>query len=109
VTFVNGKFIAVDGSANVAESPDGITWTIAALPDSDKGTYGATGVAFGNGVFVTIPVAGTQTATSPDGITWSLGGQMPTNDTWTAITFGAGKFVAIAGGGAGSATAATSP
>lgn len=58
----------------------------------------ALGVTRGNGVFVLV---GTDfVATSPDGITWTERVAANAND-WYSVTYGNGRFVAIANSGAG--------
>src|SRR5208283_803656 len=105
VTYGNGQFVAVGTSYNVngngsdtwsdviLTSPDGITWTSAALPSGTCGTStnssvteaGLYGVTYGNGQFVAvgeylITTSGANNSTtttwsdviltSPDGSTW---------------------------------------
>lgn len=126
VTF-NGsnQFVAVGAADNptgnaAMYSADGVTWTAATTPVIPAaGTDPATpvtydSVAYGNGsgsagayayVAVSASANGLVTAdyrvmTSPDGITWTPR-TAPTNDHWVSVAFGAGRFVAVTGGGGG--------
>lgn len=58
----------------------------------------ALAVGYGNGLFV---IVGTNLiATSPDGINWT-NRTAPNSNDWYSVTYGNGKFVAIANSGAG--------
>ena len=48
-------------------------------------------------LFVTVSSNSTTAASSTDGITWTTR-TLPTNDSWTGLTFGNNTFVAVAGG-----------
>lgn len=94
VTYGNGVFVAVGNSGVCATSPDGVTWTYRAMPD----TLHYSGVAYGNGLFVAIVTTTASTCvTSPDGITWTYR-TMPSSQIWNAVTYGGGQFVAVASG-----------
>jgi len=54
-------------------------------------------IAYGNGVFVAISVAGVVNTSSDGGITWVVGGSLPAG-SWRSITYGNGRFVATASG-----------
>lgn len=101
----NGTFVLVGTDAGVnyvVYSTDGITWTAPTFPAKQW-----TCVAFGNGVFVALSyLNGTtnQAMTSPDGITWTSR-NTSSDQTWSAICFGGGQFVAVCGG----STVITSP
>lgn len=77
-------------------------------------SVGSNGVAFGNGVFVSIPTgADARTInTSTDGVTWTGTANAlpapPTGASWASIAFGNGVFVAISGGSVDSNVAAYS-
>ena len=78
----------------------------------DAGTTNpSVGVAYGAGRFVSLTASG-QTWFSNDGRTWVLGAVISaiTSRSYSAIAFGNGLFVAIAGGATGNTTSyATSP
>jgi hypothetical protein len=96
----NGLFVAV-GDHTIDTSPDGITWTRRAPQLYQQ----LQGVAYGNGVFVTMGVwndgrgyvyYGVQR--SSDGINWS-GSDAPANALLRGIAFGGGQFVMVGDGG----------
>ena len=117
VAYGNGKFVAVadtaTGSNEIMTSSDGITWSACVSTScGNAAAYQWAGIAFGNGVFVAVSrtpsptYGGTGTTTngvmySSDGITWNTGPSHISGVTaanpWRAITFGNGKFVAVAG------------
>lgn len=114
VAYGNGTFAAVS-SANIATSPDGITWTSRTSPSANLWLS----VAYGNGVFVAVgqTSSGNNTSTaitSPDGITWTQR-TLPASQIWRSIAFGNGIFVAartasvIGGSETTTAPCATSP
>jgi len=91
VTYGNGLFVAVasTGTDRVMTSPDA-AWF---------------GVTFGNGVFVAVDNAdgpsGNQAMSSTDGIDWTLD-ETPNYASatgWQAVTYGDGRFVAVAATG----------
>jgi hypothetical protein len=98
IAYGNGVYVTVSGSGVSSTSPDGLTWTQHTM------TAGYGGVRFLNGVFVVR--SATKAATSPDGITWTEG-NMPSEQTWAAIAYGNGTFVAVTNDG--NSVAATSP
>ena len=101
ITYGHGLFVAVSSSGNdVITSPDGVNWTLRTSP---VGQWVA--VTYGNGTF---DASGSNSVnmTSPDGVNWTSHPALSTTD-WKDITYGNGKFVAVASGG--SATIATSP
>lgn len=74
-------FVAV-GYIGIITSSDGITWTSRSCPAISYGTYGLTGITYGNGKFVAVAAAGNNqnenlSIYSADGINWSLGGICP--------------------------------
>jgi hypothetical protein len=106
-----GQFVAVHAGSSqagfqAATSPDGITWTIRSTPLITG--FPASGVpwrdiAYGNGTYVAVAQGNTlggspQIMTSPDGITWTAADSIFPNNWWTAITYGAGLFVALSCG-----------
>jgi surface protein len=54
-------------------------------------------IAYGNGLFVKIPITGTVFQTSTDGTTWQTRIPDPRNlfSSWNAIAYGNGRFVAV--------------
>lgn len=94
VAYGAGKFIAVgQGGAVYLSGDGGMTWTRQA-----GGTGNWKAAIYANGLFVII---GDQNScmTSPDGVTWTNRAIPVTGGpAWSSITFGAGLFVAIAGG-----------
>jgi hypothetical protein len=100
ITYGNGLFVAV-GDHTIDRSPDGITWTRCTPRFYDD----LHGIAFGNGVFVTMGFwddgqgnryYGVQRST--DGVSWS-GAVAPTNTLLRGITFGNGQFVMVGNSG----------
>lgn len=122
MAFGNSTFVAVSGgdtASNIAaSSTDGITWTQRTLPASvfwsdvvygDKFVAIAGGGSWYSGAAVsplyTSPT--TTAATSTDGINWTSR-TMPVSERWSAIAYGNGRYVAIAGGPLNSNVAAHS-
>ena len=93
VVYGGGQFVAVSSGtgAYIATSPDGLAWTAQTSPDANA-WYG---VAYGNGIYVAVALAGTanRAMTSPDGVTWTPRA-MPFVATWRDVAFGAGVFAA---------------
>ncbi|MBD2757681.1 exo-alpha-sialidase [Spirosoma validum] len=125
VTYGNGLFVALasnlssDGGEQylVMTSPDGLTWTqhpTAYAPRIENSldsvpVFGWRGVTYGNGLFVAVgapqnnPTGQLQPErimTSPDGVTWTV---RTSNNLsfqghyWRSVTYGNGRFVAVAG------------
>jgi len=72
--YANGQFVYLGQNAgDCVTSPDGINWT-ARTPQ----TASWLGVAFGNGLYVSVGTSGKSsiTATSRDGVTWSSGASL---------------------------------
>jgi len=88
-----GKFVAVGDAGKIAYSTDGINWT-ATSSSVVSSAYTFTGVAWGGNKFVAIAMS--FKVYSFDGITW-----YDANSTSSSlcIAYGAGRFVAGAGGG----------
>ncbi|MCL2415967.1 MAG: hypothetical protein FWD01_04040 [Defluviitaleaceae bacterium] len=98
VHYGNGMFIATAQNTNAAVSPDGINWTAITIPIPSPFRCHFT---YGNGMFVGVARTGiNQVMTSPDGINWTAR-TAPNDNRWFSITFGKGKFVAVANGGTG--------
>ena len=94
VAFGNGRFVAVaSDSTTVAVSFDGEFWDV-------TGTLPSTGfvsVAYGAGYFVAVKTGDTGAvaySTTGSG-TWTAD-DMPASSTWTSVTWGNNKFVAVA-------------
>jgi photosystem II stability/assembly factor-like uncharacterized protein len=93
LVYANGVFVAVGGSyfdepCVIVTSRDGTNWTRRSL-STKINLYG---VAFGNGVFVTVGEAGA-IFTSPHGITWKPHVPKPTDALLATVTFGNSRFV----------------
>jgi hypothetical protein len=104
VAYGNGVFVGTR-SNGVSYSNDGITWNYT----NPVGFVGGK-LAFGNGLFVNVSNSGGsgQVFTSPDGFVWTSR-TAASNDTWSAITFGNGLFVAVAISYTGGGGIMTSP
>jgi len=78
---------------NALSSPDGITWTA----HSTGYETIRTGLAFGNGIFVSVSADGndTQCTMSADGVFWQYV-PTPESSVWQSIAFGNNRFVAVA-------------
>jgi hypothetical protein len=99
VAYGNGRFVAVaSGSALSAVSTNGTTFGAGGtLPSTN--TWSA--IAYGSGPAVFVAVAGnasstTSAAYSTDGTSWQSATLPSAN--WTSVTWGDGKFVAVAQG-----------
>ena len=96
-----GVFVAVGGTSSTAGSysDNGVTWTASTMP---SGTWNS--VTYGLfddqsslqkvAKFVAV-ASGTTSAYSSNGINWT-GFALPTSATWSSVTYGNGRFVAIA-------------
>ena len=112
VAYLDGQWIALSHSGNVATSSDGASWTDQSAP---IGSWNS--VAYGAGRYVALSSANVtpNEMTSTDGQQWSTlpgppgtpeGAGRPTgNGQWTGITYGHGLFVAVSAAG----TVDTSP
>ena len=97
VAYGNGLFVAASPSGSngagdrIMRSTDGVTWT----RNAAAGAQGVS-VAFGDDTFVSVMQNGRIYA-SPDGIAWTLWdfGVGPSSG-WQAVTYGDGKFLAVA-------------
>lgn len=104
VAYGNLTFVATR-SNGVHYSTDGISWSV-----TNPGGFVGGKLAFGNGLFVNVANSGGsgQVFTSPDGFTWTSR-TAASNDTWSAITYGDGLFVAVAISYSGGGGIMTSP
>jgi hypothetical protein len=100
IAYGGGKYVAVGQNRKMAYSADGTNWT-----EIESSTFGASdlqilSVAYGNGRFYAASNYGKMRA-STDGINWTnvdihhLFGSGLANDAIRAITYSAGKFVAV--------------
>lgn len=97
VAYGNGIFAAVgDGGTILTSADKGVTWA----PRNSGVTEHLFGIAFGNGIFVAVGDFGT-VLTSPDGVAWTARTSIALqNQQLTAVTYGAGAFMALSGAGA---------
>lgn len=95
LSFGNGVFVLVSSNfgyeSYIYWSTNGKTWT--------KATYASghwSGCAFGAGKFVTVHdyADSVKTLYSTDGKTWVAGGNMPSAQNWTQVSFMFNKFLA---------------
>jgi hypothetical protein len=108
VTYGNGKFVAVGFNNNkAAYSTDGINWNVSPIgtPGSSNQWYSVT---YGNGKFVAVgfnnnkaayPTDGinnNKVAYLTDGINWTVSPTELPGPAWRSVTYGNGKFVAVA-------------
>jgi hypothetical protein len=101
--FNNGLFTLVAYDTDkILTSPDGVNWTLRAMPGKARWLDSA----YGAGVWVAVgrPSTGTTGAEatlngaySTDGVTWTRM-QLPINGYWISVSYAAGKFVAVGGG-----------
>ena len=103
IAYGDGKFVALTGRS-IAYSTDGINWTASTLPSS---LDSASSITYGNSTFVVIDTSSDKAAYSTDGINWTVS-TLPSSDRWASVTYGDGKFVAIAGNFVASTKAAYS-
>ena len=95
LTYGNGVYVAVGGTASAVSSTSGNIWTSRTIPTLSTGTYSS--VTYGNGTFVAISTGSLETAISSNGNSWATGGNLPSSAAWSSIAYGNGRFVAIAG------------
>ena len=113
VSYGNGVFVAVAlSSGSSAISSNGSTWTTGTLPSSQQWT----GVVYGNvvqpspltgaGVWVAVSGGSANSAVAAysvdNGSTWTAT-TLPSSAKWVDVTYGNGRFVAVAAGGTASA------
>lgn len=91
VVYGNDKFVAItQGLTIAAYSLNGTAWSKITLPIS-----ASEGIAYGDGKFFVVPDNSNYGAYSTDGINWTKM-SMPTSQRWRYVTYGNGKFVAVA-------------
>jgi len=88
VTYGDDKFVAVGNTSTAAYSSDGITWSGSSIANTNW-----TGIAYGNGTFVTVAGYGASSAYSYDGINWNLANLPTTGGGIKFITYGNGYFI----------------
>ena len=119
ITYGGGKFIAAAEDKMMYSTNEGSTWTeLTTTDDPDlDGNWNAIayGGPTGNEVFVALSWIGgglTRVVSSPDGLNWTsqrtdpLSGPGLTDPPWSSLTFGGGRFVAVANVGNCNATVA---
>jgi hypothetical protein len=112
ICYGNGLWVIVGNDAGTmksASSPNGTTWTTSNSVNSIiPGTNSAyiSGLAFGNGIFMTcgynsgLSATGTPVAISSNGLTWVNGGNIFGANTLTnSVGYGNGYWVAVANNG----------
>ena len=99
ICYGNGRYVAGGDYRTVWISTDGLTWTNPAPELNDVPYDSEVAVAYGNGVFVGAAGYQGDILTSPDGLNWTLQ-QLATNTYqyvyFKDVTFGQGRFVAVA-------------
>ena len=94
ITYANGLFVAVASNGqDVAVSDDGIVWSGYSLPD---GVQNWSSVAGGNGIFIAVSAtSGTTAALASSTATTWVSSTLPSSGIWTAVAYGAQRFVAL--------------
>ena len=98
VAYADGRFVAVRSASNAAAySTNGTTWSAATLPSSTNWNDVAGGTIGTLTYFVAISnTSGTVNAYSINGgATWTAGGALTATDTWRAVAYGSGTFIAV--------------
>ena len=98
IAYGDGNFVALASESDAtAFSPDGISWYAGGNATTVEDRFSGS-LAYGGGRFVAVAENSTATMWSDDGgYTWNAGGPAPTADDWSGITYGNGRFVAVAG------------
>jgi hypothetical protein len=93
----NNRFVVIsDNSRDVAYTQNGgATWTVT-TDALDQTGYGV--LAYGKGLFVVLESGTANTLNSEDGVAWSAGSGLPVKN-WVDLTWGNGRFVALADDG----------
>jgi hypothetical protein len=92
ICFAANQFVIVGEGGTILTSANGTNWTRRTSPTTNH-LYSA---VYANGLFVAVGNAGTL-ITSPNGNSWTLrNSQLGNNAVFQDITFGNGRFVAIA-------------
>lgn len=90
VFFVNSRFIAICANAIIADSSNGVNWTLRGTAFAGSNVYD---ISFGASLYVAVGLTGL-CFTSPDLNTWTQRVMPGTNVSWTCVCYGAGVFVA---------------
>jgi hypothetical protein len=93
VVYGAGKYLGLRDNNDLSYSTDAITWTQIYMPNSYNRSWFLS--AYGNGTFVAIVPNAAGAAYSTNGTNWAET-TMPSNGDWRGVTYGNGKFVAIA-------------
>lgn len=108
VTYGGGLFVAVGSGAAIAISPDGVEWAMATVPLTQSYYHTFRSVAYGEGRYVAVgtvydaQAAGRQrgmAVSSTDGSVWRRMILPQGMSALSAVSFGAGRFVAVGAGG----------
>lgn len=94
----NGTRIVLVHQTGARYSDDaGATWSAGTVPSPWPTGLGRPSVAYGNGVFVAVMRAfsNSESYVSADGATWSAGGTLPVVNTWDGLIFSEGTFMAV--------------
>jgi hypothetical protein len=93
ITYANGLFVASSNGENVAASSDGIVWFSYTVPG---GVQNWASIAGGNDIFVTVSAtSGTAAAYANSTATTWTDSTLPSSGIWTAVAYGAERFVAL--------------
>lgn len=84
-----GMHVIISAGIVALTSADGKTWTERHLAAGGDWT----GIAYGNGMFMTVAKNSKSVMTSPDGINWTQKTTLPIANEWTGVSYGANKFV----------------
>ncbi len=95
VVWTGSKYIAVAGNSRMAESADGVLWSITA---AGEGRAGIERLASGSGVTVGVGQPGALQVTTDGGATWFRAATPPDVHLWDVRWTGAG-FIAVGGRG----------
>jgi len=96
IAFGGGTFVAVGDNSALYSLDNGATWS----PGTISGMQGLSRVAYGNGRFVTVGVAGDNVAVSVDGIAWTTSPiGIPASEFPDLLGFGNGLFLATTSAG----------
>lgn len=101
VAYGDGVFVAVStgGTAAAYSTDGGANWVSSTLPSSGTWTGVTAGLIGTSTYFVAVASGGTAAAYSPDyGVNWIATGALPASATWSAISYGNNRFVAISSG-----------
>jgi hypothetical protein len=97
VEYGNGTYLAVSDGGMIMSSRTGLEWTRHWLGLSGNlSSFGLTGLAYGNGVFVAVTHTTQFIASSADGTNWiRRGNRTVGSDGFMDVAFGNGMFMAV--------------